>query len=198
MSFNGGGDSGRGSDVSGRRETYYRRHDPAAPGPTGGIGGTEGPPTTSEAFKYHAWDKHSTGEKVGRAVFGAIMPGGFLLQGLMAKSQAARDVAGTKGSFDFDYPTGGAAPRPDDDNAPAVVAPKKKRSVVATGVKRTAAAAPQKRVIPKKSITVASAPKPKATGTSKQGILANIQTTPYGILGDAPVTQKTLKGSLGA
>ena len=130
----GGSDSGRGSEAAGRRETYYRRHDPAAPGfNPKGKGGTEGLPTTAQAFQYHAWDKHSTGEKVGRAVVAAVMPGGLLLQGLMAKSQANRDVAGTEGSFDYNYSTGGANNNGGGDNDPAPRLLKKPRRPLTPG-----------------------------------------------------------------
>jgi len=45
------------------------------------------------------------------------------------------------------------------------------------------------------SAASASQPKRAATGTPKVGIMANVQTTPSGLLGDAPVTRKTLLGS---
>ena len=146
--------------------------------------------TTSQAadIAFNPASKYGTsGEK---ALAGAqiVIPGGTLLGGIRTLQMTQK--VGAKAAADDS--------QRDDDNAPAVAAPKKQKSVVATGVKRTAAASPQKRVTPKKSVTVASAPEPQATGTSKKGMMAAIKTTPYGILGEAPVTKRTLKGSLGA
>jgi hypothetical protein len=61
---------------------------------------------------------------------------------------------------------------------------------------RVAAEAPQAADKPTTtSAATSDQPKRAATGTPKAGVMANIKTTPYGILGDAPVTRKILMGA---
>jgi hypothetical protein len=97
----GVGDSGggRSDDAGGRRETYMRRHDPAAPGST--------LPTYEEAFRHHSGigtpdmtgGKYTTGQNVARTILGAVIPGGMTFLGLQAHQRAKQDVGGLPGSF---------------------------------------------------------------------------------------------------
>ena len=203
--------SGRGSDTGGRRETYFRAHDPAAPGSTA--------PTFGEAFRYHSgiggapyesstgemksqpWGgKHTPGQMAARTILGTIIPGGGLMLSAIAAVDALTDVQGGPGSFG----TEGSAGPPDTagtgGNEPAyeqrrgvVRTPAQKTSATGTGTGTGTGTSTQGAAIPK-SVTGVSAPERKATGTGRQGTLANVATTPFGILGDAPVARKQLLG----
>lgn len=211
MSFGAGAVSGRGSDVSGRTETYYRRHDPAAPGPGSGTplneaphaglrdmapgGGTQGLPTPTQAFKYHAWDKFTPGEKFMRGLIGLIMPGGTLLQGAIAGSQAARDVAGAPGSFDFEPARKGEGPLPLDYDSSTPVQIKKTAGAVSAKPAQ-AASAPPKGVTPASAVAArgvsgTTPSRQRAGGTQ----VATILSSPFGDLSGAPVTKKLLLGA---
>ena len=202
--------SGRGSDTGGRRETYFRAHDPAAPGSTA--------PTFGEAFRYHSgiggapyesstgemksqpWGgKHTPGQMAARTIFGMLAPGGGLMLAAGAAIDALTDVRGGPGSFG----TGGSISAPVGPGADMEPAYEQRRGVVRTPAQKTSATgtgtgtgtgtSTQGAAIPK-SVTGVSAPERKATGTGRQGTLANVATTPFGILGDAPVARKLLLG----
>lgn len=79
----GSATGGRGSDTSGRQETYSRRYDPAAPGSTR--------PSFSEAFQYHSVDKFTPEQNVARGVL-SFLPGGGAFQLAGAALEASRDA----------------------------------------------------------------------------------------------------------
>ena len=74
---------GRGSDTSGRQETYARRFDPDAPGSTS--------PSFGQAFQYHAFDKFTPEQNRDRGIL-SLIPGAGVFQAAGAAIEAAEDM----------------------------------------------------------------------------------------------------------
>ena len=200
MSFGGGGDTGgearaemAGANIFTRKAAVDRSH------PLYGLDATLNRRglTTGQAadIAFNPGSEYGTsGEK---ALAGAqiAIPGGTLLGGLRTL-QMTQKVGAAAAADDSQR---------DDDTAPAVVAPKKKKGVIATGVKRTAAAKapapapPPKGVTPKKpapslspSRSVSAPLKSRGAGTTGR---ASTILTSYGPIDEAPVRRKALLGA---
>ena len=158
---------GRGNPASGRNEVYERRHSPMAPGPDGGQGGTEGRPSFSQAFKHHAMDKYTDSENMTRGLV-SLLPGGGVVQGLMAGASALNDV------FMVARQTVARAPSP--KGSPG------------------GASQPKSGVSPQGSVSTTVKDTSPAKSRSGTGRSRTNLTSPFGDLSQAPVTQKTLLG----
>ena len=213
--------SGRGSDTAGRQETYFRRHDPMAPGgqsslgypggPVGvdpdlpisadnprrsdpvGKGGTEGRPNLMEAFTYHSYDKFTPQQNAARLAL-SLLPGGGAVQTLMAGGAALNDMFGDPKDFgrtDFGQPD-----IPDVDYGNEMVVAKKKRVASTQGAAAPGTTAASG-VKPKKAVGVGGSSvdsSPKRTRVAAGGA-STILTSPFGDLSQAPTAKKMLLGA---
>ena len=212
--------SGRGSDTAGRQELYHRRHDPMAPGSTPdpnqnnpqgsggsdpsqpisptnarlsgpvGMGGTMGRPTLSQSFKYNSYDRFTPAQNTVRTILG-FLPGGGLVQGLMAGGAALNDMYGPKEGFgqleagtpdlnDTDY----------GNSSPMVV--KKNTSVAST--QKAAAPTPTSKPNAATGIGGGKDTSPVRTRVAASG-KSTVLTSPFGDLSQAPTAKKMLLGA---
>ena len=181
---------GRGNPASGRNEVYERRHSPMAPGPDGGQGGTEGRPSFSQAFKHHAMDKYTDSENMTRGLV-SLLPGGGVVQGLMAGASALNDVFGSPESFN----NMGNQDFPDQvDSGNDMVARQTVARAAAPKGSPGGASQPKSGVSPQGSVSTTVKDTSPAKSRSGTGRSRTNLTSPFGDLSQAPVTQKTLLG----
>ena len=92
----------------------------------------------------------------------------------------------------------GELPSPDKDQTPAPTDVPGGFGVGMSGPRMTRVAAPAPQTAAAAGVPASGTsdqPKRAATGTPSAGIMANIRTTPYGLLSDAPVARKILLGT---